>query len=136
MDFNLLYKSNKKMEALQRRLTSMTKQRGFAWAKYYESCNERLNADHANYGRLQQMMRDEANMAGMPPHIKNEFIAMATELKKTWECPICLEFIQPDNLDITPCGHYYCKGCLHTLKAQPEPKCGICRRKLKANEAE
>ena len=120
------------MDALNRRLTSMTKQRAFAWAKYYEACNSRLNADHTNYTRIVRHTTDDA----IPTHIKNEFLAMATELKKTWECPICLEFIQPDNLDITPCGHYYCKGCLHTLKAQPEPKCGICRRKLKANEAE
>jgi len=113
----------------------MTKQRGFAWAKYYELANNTNAADHAHYQRIQQLLRNEAD-AGLPTHIKNEFIEMATQLKKTWECPICLDFIQPDNLDITPCGHYYCKPCLHTLKAQAEPKCGVCRRKLKANEAE
>jgi len=120
------------MDALNRRLTSMTKQRGFAWAKYYEACNTRLADDHRHY---QTIIRNTEDVA-IPRHIKDAFCEMAIALKKTWECPICLEFIQPDNLDITPCGHYYCKGCLHTLKAQPEPKCGICRRKLKANEAE
>ena len=118
------------MEALQRKHNSMIKQRAFAWAKYYESANERLTAD---YGRYQTIIRT-TNDDAIPTHIKNEFIEMATALKKTWECPICIEFIQPDNLEITPCGHYYCKGCLHTLKAQAEPKCGLCRRKLKANE--
>jgi hypothetical protein len=120
------------MEALNRRLTNMTKQRAFAWGKYYEACNARLTADYNRHRTIVRHTTDDA----IPTHIKTEFLAMATELKKTWECPICLDFIQPDNLDITPCGHYYCKGCLHTLKGQPEPKCGICRRKLKANEAE
>ncbi len=112
----------------------MTKQRGFAWAKYYELAHNSNASDYAHYQRIQELMKNSDT--GLPQHIKTEFLAMATELKKTWECPICLEFIQPDNLDITPCGHYYCKPCLHTLKAQTEPKCGICRRKLKANEAE
>jgi hypothetical protein len=123
------------MEAVNRRLNSMIKQRGFAWAKYYELANNANASDYAHYQRLQQVLRT-GEEASLPVHIKNEFIEMAKELRKTWECPICLEFIQPDNLDITPCGHYYCKPCLHTIKAQPTPKCGVCRRKLKANEAE
>jgi hypothetical protein len=58
---------------------------------------------------------------------------MAKELRKTWESPICLEFIQPDTLEITSCGHFYCRVCLERLKAVPQgevARCPVCRRKL------
>lgn len=66
------------------------------------------------------------------PYVKNQLIEMSAELKKVWECPICLEFIPKDNLDITPCGHYYCKGCLDLLKKRVNPdgepnRCAVCR---------
>ena len=34
-----------------------------------------------------------------------------------------------DNLDISKCGHKYCKECLGRLK-QTTKKCAVCRRKL------
>ena len=54
--------------------------------------------------------------ATIPTHIKEEFLKMGAELKKTWECPICIDMIQPDNLEITNCGHYFCKPCLEGFK--------------------
>jgi hypothetical protein len=64
---------------------------------------------------------------------------MAKEVRKTWDCPICLEMISPEetgdkSLEITNCGHYYCKQCLTSLKAQPQPKCAVCRREWRNND--
>jgi len=102
------------------------KQRRFAWAKYYELANEEHGRDYAHYNVIRQVIT-----ADLDDFVKKQLIEMGDELKKAWECPICLEFIAKDNLDITPCGHYYCRGCLLTLKKTAEPKCAMCRRGLK-----
>jgi len=111
---------------------SCNKQRAFAWAKYYESVNQRLRSDHTNYTRTQLVKED----ATIPTHIKEEFLKMGAELKKTWECPICIEMINPDNLEITNCGHYFCKPCLAGFKERNMRTiscngcCPVCRRKF------
>lgn len=107
------------------------KQKAFAWAKYYESVNERLRVAHNTFTKI-QIVKD----ATIPTHIRDEFLQMGAELKKTWECPICIEMIAPDNLDITNCGHYFCKPCLNGVKERSRVLCGgigscpVCRRKL------
>ena len=122
---------------LQNQLTYARKQRAFAWAKYYESINTRLEADHRNYTRINTVAT--TSDTHIPAHVITEFKAMAIEIRKTWECPICMDMITPDEnaetgLAITNCGHYYCKKCLDTVKRGAEPKCAICRRKIKPNE--
>ncbi len=106
--------------------TSCNKRVAFAWAKYYEANRNRHQSDHTNYGRLKE------TISALPEHIKTQYLDMMTELKKTWECVICIEMIEPNNLDITNCGHFFCKGCLTALKnANPtDCKCPMCRRKI------
>jgi len=120
------------------RYDSMTRQRGFAWAKYYEAVRGRLEADYRNYNRMRTM--DERSDSMVPPHIVAELKEMADALKKTWECPICLEMITPDRLAITPCGHFYCGGCLGDMCARArnagndKVPCAVCRRKISTRE--
>ncbi|NVM20137.1 MAG: hypothetical protein HWN80_20745, partial [Candidatus Lokiarchaeota archaeon] len=40
----------------------------------------------------------------------------------------CMETIQKDNIEVPRCGHIICKTCYETIKAQPEPKCPVCRK--------
>ena len=116
----------------------MIKQRAFAWAKYYESVREHITADTLNY----QVITRNTGDPSIPEHIKAEFKAMGDALKKTWECPICIEMISPDNLGITNCGHFYCNTCLTAWKGQAigrgETKvdCAICRRQIRCRGEE
>jgi len=106
------------------------RQRSFAFAKYYEVVRDSLTRDYETHTTITRHIGIEE----IPTHIKNEMIEMATILKKTWECPICMDMIQPANLEITPCGHYYCKVCLDTIKSQANVdarKCAICRKAFK-----
>ena len=118
--------------ALRVKLNYANKRVSFAWAKYYESVNERLGNDYNNYRRVAPM-RDDVSI---PQHIKDDIVKMMDELKKHWECPICLEMIKPQELDITNCGHYFCKGCLTQHKANAKARgaehcnCPNCRRKI------
>ena len=125
------------VEQLRTKLQYANKRVAFAWAKYYTEVNQGLHNDWAVYERYERVAEDVA----IPLHIKEEIKAMALALKKKWECPVCLEMIQEDSLEITNCGHYLCKGCLEGVKeAVPlrETKwaCPICRRKhnLKKDE--
>ena len=108
----------------------MNRMRAYAWAKYYESEQERLRGAW----RVREQVETLREVLTLPQHIKEEFLKMGDELKKTWECPVCIDMIKPDNLDITNCGHYFCKPCLKTYKENKgdECVCPICRRKLRA----
>ena len=114
------------VEQLNRQLEWSKKQTSYAWAKYYESEREALGDNIAQYERVNGVMIDEA---GLPDFVKIEMMEMIKELKKKIECPICLEVIEVDHLDISKCGHKYCKDCLGRLK-QSTKKCAVCRKKL------
>lgn len=111
---------------------SMNRQRAFAWAKYFEVVAREHEQAYDHYVVIRNITTNELN-----EYVKKQLIEMGEQLKKTWECPVCLEFIEKQNLDITPCGHYYCKPCLAEMKKRPdedgEVKCGICRHKLHIN---
>jgi len=121
------------VEQLTNRLTWAKKQKAFAWAKYFEQVRGALHGDHETRVVYERIVED----GGIPHHIKEEMKAMAVALKKKWECPVCLEMIEDGELEITNCGHYYCKGCLATMiqqykRAHPHEdkwKCAVCRRK-------
>jgi transcription elongation factor Elf1 len=124
---------------LQQQLTYARKQRGFAWAKYYEAIHS------AHEGALVQytILTTSADDVAVPEHIKATLKEMSSTLKKQFECPVCMDMIPSEQLEITNCGHYYCKGCLVALKAHAKAtltaegvaearqkwQCGVCRRK-------
>lgn len=118
-------------QQLQTKLDYANKRVKFAWGKYYESANEH----HENALQQYNYYRAKADDREIPTHIKNEMMEMAKELKKKWECPICMDFIAHDDLVITNCGHYYCKGCLDSWKEQEKKngnntwKCANCNRR-------
>lgn len=114
---------------LQQQLTNMTKQRGVAWAKYYEV----MRNDATNANIIITMLgvpHNPPKETELPPHITQEFYEMACELRRKFECPCCLEIVNKDNIKITTCGHIYDDACLTLMKAQDDPKCAMCRRKI------
>jgi hypothetical protein len=119
------------IEALTNKLTYAKRQKAFAWAKYYESVGHGLTAAHASHSAYVRVAEEPS----IPAHIKAEMTEMATALHKQWECPICKDMITAGELEITNCGHFYCKPCLEGHKAyqhsQAKPKweCAVCRRK-------
>jgi hypothetical protein len=116
---------------LQQKLDYANKRVKFAWAKYYERVRGHLHDDHQHYDTFNRVADDRT----IPEHIKEEMKTMAAALKKKWECPICLDFIADNQLDITNCGHFYCKPCLAGWKTAEKErgedkwKCGVCNRK-------
>lgn len=105
-------------------LEKMTRKFKWAFANYMESEREWNRNAFTTYTVIHRTMGSDVSI---PTHIKTEFLEMAAELKKQWECPVCLEFIQSDQLEITPCGHKYCKECVAKLR-ETTKQCAVCRR--------
>lgn len=105
--------------------------KAYAWAQYYRITNEAHDQDHAHYG----MLTTTVTLETIPTHIKAELKSMADQLRKKWECPVCLEFIADGTLQITNCGHFYCDACLGQMKQISRDRgdtkwcCAVCRKK-------
>lgn len=121
---------------LQTKLTYANKRVKYAWAQYYNIVNTDLTEAHISHNTYTRIISEDA----IPTHIKNEIKTMADALKKKWECPICLDMIDNNDLDITNCGHYYCKGCLQSLiktfsdARKDKWECALCKRKHKIKD--
>ena len=119
------------VDRIRNQLNYSKKQTAYAWANHYVYVEKQLIDAIDNRRRLTQVETEEA----IPTHIKEQMKEMATLLKKKWECPICLNMIEDGQLEITGCGHFYCRSCLdlhqQASKAQGEPKwkCATCRKK-------
>lgn len=112
-----------KVQSLQGKLNQKEKERKVAWAKYFAELEHNQSDNIIYYETLKQV---EVN--AMPEHIKVSFLEMMKKLKLNTECPICLDTINPKNIDMTRCGHKFCKSCLDSLKAIPgTTKCPTCR---------
>ena len=85
-----------------------------------------LRLRHEFYQEAESMYRDlEPTQKRLPVHTV-EFIK--TLLKKTNErlaCPICLQAIPTDKLQMTVCGHAFCNTCIQKIDT-----CAVCRRPL------
>jgi hypothetical protein len=110
---------------------SCNKRIAYAWARYYEEVNRRHISDHNNYVLLQNKIIQET-VDAIPAHIKEMIVQMSEELKKTWECPVCLDMIEPKSLEITNCGHYFCKDCIVKYRSEHpvDCVCPVCRRSI------
>jgi hypothetical protein len=118
--------NNLTTQQLQQKITSLEKGKKYAWGKYYGEVNNQLNQNTIQYNTMKEFVEN------IPTHIKDEYIKMLDELKKTIECPICFEVIENNNLQLSNCGHKYCKSCYDRILTETN-KCAICKKKLKWN---
>ena len=108
-------------------LATQKRRTAFAWAKYYEEMENTLANDTAQFYLNNRVVENHSD--SFPEHIKKELEENLIALKRKIECPVCLEVIEQGQLDITNCGHKYCKTCLGKLK-QTTKKCALCRKKV------
>lgn len=60
--------------------------------------------------------------------LKKQFIEMYDMVKKNAECPVCMEVLTKENIDVPSCGHLICKTCKDTIKER-DSLCPCCRKK-------
>jgi hypothetical protein len=107
----------------------VSKQRKVAWAKYYES--EALRAEDANVviTIIPRVDGKLAEKASLPTHITQEYYDMAAKLNKKYTCPICLDLVNKETIQITFCGHIFHKACIEEQK-KIKPECPMCRKRI------
>lgn len=119
------------MTTLEQKVIYANKRTAYAWSRYYGQVNNELQEAHVRVITYTKIVENVC----IPTHIKNEMKEMATVLQKKWECPVCLDMIDSCDLEITNCGHFYCKDCLESWKKAEEAqgkekwKCAVCNRK-------
>ena len=104
-------------------INKLRRAKAYAWAMYYQEMEHSHNATVNHYTTLNSIVEDE--LVPLPKHLIAEYTEMLKELQKEIECPICMEIIT-DDLQITGCGHKYCKSCFDKID-----RCAECRRKIK-----
>jgi hypothetical protein len=95
------------------------------WARYYSLLEETQEEMNELYTRLKDAVKER----DIPQHIKDELIEMAKQLNKKYECAICMSMPEPDDVELTKCGHRFCKECLTEAKKH-SPLCPVCRSKI------
>ena len=111
-------------------IESERKKTKYAWAMYFNEINERHEHDLTSYQTRQTQIQTYAEI--LPLHLLKEMRELLKKDKQVIDCPICLEVIDMDSLQITTCGHKYCKTCLDQLKKMPSAKCALCKKHLKS----
>ena len=122
----------------QNQYDRLTRQRAFAWAKYYNSVATRADDANGIVGMLNtsgiERYRGEIIRPDiLPPHITLTFMEMAERLNQEYTCPICLELVSSATIHLTWCGHILCKTCFNELKTSSgsdHPNCPSCRKKI------
>lgn len=98
---------------------SNKRQTAYAWAKYYEQ----VNMNHDRSINMYTLLNDADRLT-------DQLKECCIQLKMEIDCPICYEIIELEQLQITHCGHKYCKNCYERLMQAEKPKCAICRKNL------
>ncbi len=95
------------------------------WAKYFCELESNQQADIVYYEQVKQLPVND-----MTDYAQAQIQELLIQLKTKIDCPICLETIAPNQIEMTACGHKYCKQCINTIKAGANPECAICRTKI------
>ncbi|GER29532.1 zinc finger (C3HC4-type RING finger) family protein [Striga asiatica] len=74
---------------------------------------------------------DEMNTKGNDVSISGLGIACLDRLREELSCAICLEICYEPST--TPCGHSFCKKCLHSAADRCGKKCPKCRQLIRCN---
>jgi len=116
-------------------INRLEKKSKIGWACFFksENNNHRIHTEYCDkIFQLNNKLKDLTQLEnqGIPIHIVSELKELYDLSKKEISCPICLDTIETNNIKFSSCGHKYCNNCLEQLKAQNNPKCAICRRKI------
>jgi len=116
--------SNLNRQQLEGKIQGLQRAKKYAWGKYYGEVGNNLEQTTQQYQQIKNVVEF------IPPHIKEEYMGMLEELKKSIECPICMEIINKEDLQLSNCGHKYCSKCYDKI-IEINNKCAICKKKLK-----
>ena len=109
----------------ERQYNAQVRKAKAGWAKYFAELESNQERDIIYYEQVKYLP-----VEGMTDFAQQQIGELLIKLKASIDCPVCLETIAPDQIEMTACGHKFCKSCLSAIKERPEPKCAICRGKI------
>ena len=111
--------------------SACTREKKVAWFHYFEERRDNiaLRLRIVERAGLSTKKISPQDPATLPPHLVADFMAMAQELQKKLECPVCLELVTPENVSISKCGHTFHKTCFDECRTRSD-KCPICRTEV------
>ena len=89
--------------------------------------NERVYYLIHNNRALIKQMKEKPNEEIDLNYLKSQFIEMYDMVKKNSECPVCMELLTKENMEVPSCGHLICKGCKENVMKH-DKKCPCCRK--------
>ena len=96
------------------------KQRQNNWNQDKENQNQNYHYENGNRNKNENKMDKKK----LPKHLTDEILRLHVNSGNIITCPICYQDIEND-LQITTCGHKYCKSCFDCIDS-----CGICKQSL------
>ena len=123
MNYNNLNQLTK--QQLIRKCLSLERRRKMGWGKYFAEVNNNVNMNIDVMGDI----RDALNNEEIPIHFQMKFKELVDKYKHKYECPICLEDLNTNTMEITKCGHLFHKNCINSWKNTSD-KCPNCRIKM------
>jgi hypothetical protein len=61
--------------------------------------------------------------------LKKQFVELYEKVNSQTECPVCMEQLTKNNLEVPNCGHLICKPCKEQVMAH-DKKCPCCRKQM------
>ena len=107
---------------------SCEQRRKTGWARYYEECRNNIISSTNTYNSIAPIFENEDVIEELPIIVVNQLKEAMVELKKKFECSICLQNITVDDLKITRCGHRFHKDCINHITIK---NCPLCKTKIK-----
>jgi hypothetical protein len=113
----------------KRQYDAVERQRKVAWAKYYESEANQANHAVVIIRGIERTGGELVDKSSLPAHITQEYYDMAETLNKKYTCPVCLDLVNKETIQITFCGHIFHKECIEEVK-KVKPECPMCRKRI------
>jgi hypothetical protein len=108
----------KECKKVQAQANKNWKQSRYAWGQFYELQERFFELQTEIYDQMNEVGGEDMNTNHNETQaFLNNFIKdLYKKAKEECECSVCMEQIHYEDLDTTPCGHTFHKGCITQLK--------------------
>ena len=115
------------MASISAKYYSQIKKTRYAWARYFNICNELHATQHHLIDTFGEEEKLKSDLKNCPEYLQKFIIELYNDSKKGIECPICLEVVNPEDLQTRICGHNFHKACNEKC-IEEKSECPICRK--------
>jgi len=116
-------------EQLIRKIKTQKKQTAYAWGQYFNQLGNQIE----QVADVYQVINENIINTDVPKHIETKFKDLMKKYNHLYECPICIEQLNRDDLQFINCGHFFHKECIKkwvNSETDNHNKCPNCRKTI------